>query len=72
MTPDAVKAVVDRAPELTDDQRARIRAILLPAVPTAETLVPTEYDDGPGTRRGRRDHLAAAKTKRGRSHATPP
>jgi hypothetical protein len=67
MTPDAVKAIVDRAPELTDDQRARIRAILLPGVPTTETLVPTEYDDGPGTRRGRRDHLAAAKEAKGRS-----
>jgi hypothetical protein len=72
MNPDAVKAVVDRAPELTDGQRARIRAILLPALPTAETLAPTEHDGAPGTRGpGRRDHSAAAKEAKGRSHATP-
>jgi hypothetical protein len=46
----AVKAVVDRAPELTPGQRARIRAILLPVVPSAETLTLTEDhedDDAP-------------------------
>jgi hypothetical protein len=64
----AVKAVVDRAPELTDDQRAKIRAILLPALPAVEMLAPTEDDDGPGTRRGRRDHPAAAKQQKGRGH----
>jgi hypothetical protein len=32
----------------------------------------TEHADAPGTRvPGRRDHPAAAKTKRGRSHAAP-
>jgi hypothetical protein len=73
MTPDAVKAVVDRAPELTDDQRARIRAILLPAVPTAETLVPTEYNDGPGTRRGRRSTVPPPHATKGPvHHATVP
>jgi hypothetical protein len=68
----AVKAVVDRAPELTDDQRAKIRAILLPALPADEADVPAEDNDAPGTRvPGRRDHPAAAKKQRGRSNATP-
>jgi len=68
----AVKAVVDRAPELTDDQRAKIKAILSPAVAADETMVATKDAGAPGTRvPGRRDHPAAAKTKRGRSHATP-
>jgi hypothetical protein len=71
MTPDAVKAVVDRAPELTDDQRAKIRAILLPALPAVEAAVPIECNGAPGTRGPRRrDHPTAAKTKRGRSYAT--
>jgi hypothetical protein len=48
----AVKAVVDRAPELTDDQRARIRAIVALTLPTAETLAPTEDDGGPGDTSG--------------------
>jgi hypothetical protein len=57
----AVKAVVDRAPELTDDQRARIRAILLAA---PETLPLPKHDGAPGTRMpGRRDHPAAAAGK---------
>jgi hypothetical protein len=30
-----------------------------------------EHNGGPGTRRGRRDHSAAAKEAKGSSHATP-
>ena len=33
----AVKAVVSRAPELSPDQRARLRALFAPAVEGAET-----------------------------------
>jgi hypothetical protein len=66
----AVKAVVDRAPKLTNPQRAKLRAILLPALPTAAPTT-TEHDDAPGTRKpGRRGRLAAAMRK-GQTHATP-
>jgi hypothetical protein len=31
----------------------------------------SQHNGGPGTRRGRRDHLAAAKEAKGRCNATP-
>jgi hypothetical protein len=67
----AVKAVVDRAPELTDDQRAKIRAILLPALPAAEADMPADDNDGPGTRPGRRSTVPPPRATKGRGDGTP-
>jgi hypothetical protein len=67
----AVKAVVDRAPELTDDQRAKIRAILLPVLPADEADVPTEDNDGPGTHPGRRSTDPPPRATKGRGDGTP-
>jgi hypothetical protein len=61
----AVKAVVDHAPELTDDQRARIRAILLPALPADQVSALTEDDDAPGDRPGRRSTSSPGHVTRG-------
>jgi hypothetical protein len=71
MIPDAVKAVVDRAPELTDDQRAKIRAILLPALRADEADVPAEDNGGPGTRPGRRPTAPPPRATKGRGDGSP-
>jgi hypothetical protein len=64
----AVKAVVDRAPELTDDQRARIRAILLPVVVADETEPLTEDNDAPETRDPERRLTARRRQATERRH----
>jgi hypothetical protein len=61
----AVRAVVAQAPPLTDDQRRRIRAILLPALPADHVLVLTEDDDAPGDRPGRRSTNSPGHVTRG-------
>jgi hypothetical protein len=51
----AVKAVVDRAPEL----------------PAAEADMPADDNDGPGTRPGRRSTVPPPRATKGRGDGTP-